>query len=129
MNSSNIACLHSECFKAWERQEGSIWSDKGNLVARWSYLGLAMPFLDLVTTGWDGCFGPGEHEDDSTCMEGDEPKVYKILWLDGGEDSVEFGNTWGGDEVCSDVGMDIREDKFWYASPVPIVVGWCGRVP
>jgi len=39
--------------------------------------------------------------------------VYKISWLDGGEDSVEFGNTWGRDEVCSNVGMDIGEDKFW----------------
>jgi len=28
------------------------------------------------------------------------------------EDSVEFGNTWGRGEVCSDVGMDIVEDKF-----------------
>jgi len=41
-------------------------------------LGLKMPFLDLMTIGWDGCFGPGEHEDEFTCMEGDELKVYKI---------------------------------------------------
>jgi len=34
LNSSHIACLHSECFKALDRQEGLIWSDKGNLVAR-----------------------------------------------------------------------------------------------
>jgi len=94
LNSSGIACLHSECLKVWKRQEGSIWSDKGNLVARWSCLGLKMPFLDLVTIGWDGCFGSGEHEDESTCVKGDEPKVYKISWLDGGEDLVEFGNTW-----------------------------------
>jgi len=45
-------------------------------------------------------------------MKGDGPKVYKILWLDGGEDSVEFDNIWGRDEVCGDVGMDIRKDKF-----------------
>jgi len=39
-----------------------------------------MSFLDLVTIGWDGCFGLGEHEDESTCVEEDEPKVYKISW-------------------------------------------------
>jgi len=109
LNSSNIACPHSECFKAWERREGSIWLDRVNLLARWSCLGLKMPFLDLVTTRWDGFFGPGEHEDESTWVEGDEPKVYKISW----KDSMEFGNTWGGDEVGDDVGMDIGEDKFW----------------
>jgi len=49
------------------------------------------------------------------CVEGDEPKVYKISWLDGGEDSMEFCNTWGGDEVCGDVDMGIWEDKFWDA--------------
>ena len=32
--------------------------------------------------------------------------------MDKGDDSVEFGNTWGGDEVYGDVGMDIGEDKF-----------------
>jgi len=57
-------------------------------------LGLKMTFLDLVTIGWDDCFVPNEHEDESTCVEGDEPKVYKISWLDGGNDSVKFGNTW-----------------------------------
>jgi len=34
-----------------------------------------MPFLNPVTIGWDDCFGPGEHEDEFTCVEGDEPKV------------------------------------------------------
>jgi len=72
-----------------------------------------MSFLDLLTIEWDGCFGPGEHEDESTFVKGDEPKVYKISWLDGGEDAVEFGNTWGGNEVSSDVDMDIGENKFW----------------
>jgi len=76
-------------------------------------LGLKMLFLDRVTIGWDDCFGPGEYEDESTCIEGDEPKVYKISWLDGEEDSVEFGNKWIGDEVCGDVDVDIGEDKFW----------------
>jgi len=52
-----------------------------------------MSFLDLVTIEWDGCFGLGKHEDQSTCIEGDEPKVYKVSLLDGGEDSVEFNNT------------------------------------
>jgi len=33
--------------------------------------------------------------------------------LGGGEDSVEFGNIWGENEVCGDVGLDIGEDKFW----------------
>jgi len=47
-----------------------------------------MSFLDPLTIRWDNCFGAGEYEDESTCMEGDEPKVYKISWLDGGEDSV-----------------------------------------
>ena len=74
-------------------------------------MGLKISYLDLVTIGYDCCFDPNKHEDESTYVEGDEPKVYKISWLDGGEDSVKFGNTWGGDEVCGDVGMDIREDK------------------
>jgi len=74
------------------------------LVTRWSCLGLKMPFLDLVTIGWDNYFGPGEHEDDLRAWSS---------WLDGGEDSLEFGNTWGGDEVYGDVGMDIAKDKFW----------------
>jgi len=100
-------------FQTWERQEGLVWLDKGNLMARWSCLGLKMTFLDLVTIEWDGCFGPGKHENESTCVEGDELKVYKISWLDGGGDSVEFGKAWGGDEVCGDVGIDIGEDKFW----------------
>jgi len=52
-----------------------------------------MPSLDIVTIEWDGCLGPGEHEDESICVEGDEPKVYKISLLDGGEDLVKFGNT------------------------------------
>jgi len=38
------------------------------------------------------CFGAGEHEDEFTFVEGYEPKVYKISWLDGGEDLVEFGD-------------------------------------
>jgi len=46
-------------------------------------------------------------------LRADEPKVYKISWLDGGGDSMEFGNTWEGDEVCGDVGMDIWKDTFW----------------
>ena len=33
--------------------------------------------------------------------------------MDGGEDSVEFGNKWGEDELYGDVGMNIGEDKFW----------------
>jgi len=47
-----------------------------------------------VTIGWEDCFGPGKHEDESMCVEGDEPKVYRISWLDGGDDLVEFSNTW-----------------------------------
>ena len=82
-------------------------------MARWNCLGLKMPILDFVTIGWDNCFGPGEHEDESTCVEGDEFKVYKISLLDGENDSMEFGNIWGGDEVSSNVGMDIRKYKFW----------------
>jgi len=53
---------------------------------RWSCLGLKISFLDLVTIGWDGCFGPNEH---ASSVKGDEPKVYNTSWLDGGEDSVD----------------------------------------